>query len=820
MIELLMSGGGFIPTKITNGLVFRTSKEASLYQEISEPSTTQNIFNTWPRIDGNTYITAEEPKTGSANNWFYDEAQKSFVQPDNTSTQQSIISPVKLSSFVLDVTLRSTNSDDDVIGVVAAADHINGSCVAVYAVVHAGGGGGSRFSLRFADVGVTNSGTQIVGNNIIASHANSGGGNGWSGKTIRLRVERAGNVISAKCSNWDSNALLDESELVLNLSELGGNGQILTNPSRYGFTTFSQAASTYLNIDLQSSQLAPDNLVYASDSNQKWSFDGATWVLQQDTAYETFNLFDRVFNDLTKETFTVETTTLQHLRNDGIPYGTYDVSVQPYTIHTFPISGLLANYPYEEVLGVTALLDDVNTVSTLGANNISATVGTTDASTYAMLSTTPTTDPVTGIKETTLGFRKINFMMPDLITANVFGSDDERELYRIQNAPASPQQIFDTWPRTQNLTFFEDPATATGDAAAWTFDSQNNTFIQPINSLSAQSILSPVKVSNYTLETTLASSDPDGDLIGIVAASDYINGELLSLVFICQTGGRNHMPGFSATFIDSTTTVANHDLNAETIVGNNFLVQDPIETTAGNTNPDWGWWYRQVKIKVERTGSTVTAVISDWNGASYDEASRLTVDLSTLPRNGSLLAQPSRYGFFSHSQGDSKYLNIQFSSIDLGDDSVLYSLESNTKQSFNGSTWNTTAGVIGDFAGYDLVFNDRTKTFYNVGTSLTVDREFGISSGNATTSVPQNATTSVTIASIIGQYTFEATMNLIAVSNATGVSASINGTNIDITTTTGNGSFDIYIESDSYTDQFTKQITKTVAVRKVNVTVV
>lgn len=324
MMELLMSGvTNFVETRSTSGLLFDTDEEVSIYQTLNEPVSAQDILNDWPRVDNVTYYAnKDDAPAGSVSNWYYDEVRDSFVQPDNTATMVAIISPNKLTEYTFETILTSTNRDDDLIGVVVAADLIDGEYNGLYLQVNAGGGswlGDYRFGLSFfdKDVPALRTGITVAGNNLLPSHANSAG-DGWSGKTVKVRVSRSGNMVSAKCSMWNSDEILDETELIYNMNDLPRNGSRLSGPARYGFCTLSQKGATYLDYRIQSAEYSSDDKVYSIGSNGKWVYVGDSWTKSSDAASDDFEGYDRITNNITGDVYSLVDGEFSYLRTTGI----------------------------------------------------------------------------------------------------------------------------------------------------------------------------------------------------------------------------------------------------------------------------------------------------------------------------------------------------------------------------------------------------------------------------------------------------------------------------------------------------------------------
>lgn len=825
MIELMMANSGD-KTITTNGIVFRTAKEAHLYMGVSTPQTPKDVFDTWPRIDGRTFLTSDAIKTGSANNWQYITTSQSFLQPDNTAGPQSIVSPFKVTKYVLDVTLTSTNGDDDRIGIVAAANEVGGKSHYISVVVNAGGknNGHNLFSMRLHshDETANSIGVELVGNEIITPHTNSQGGDGWSSKRINVQVVRDGNIIKAKCSDWDSATLLPASELVVDLNTISG-AEYLNGPARYGYYTQSQANSTYHNIVFSSPQVTTSSDVYIEQNNQKWSygFSSSGWDLRSNTAYYDFRTVDLVKNPLTKEEYEVKTSTLGFKRNNGISYGITDINVEPYHTTEIPDTAVLSNYSYNQPLTINSMVGVVGGSAVSSLNEISIRTGFTDIHSYAYLNGPIIINQDTGESETTIGFRKVNFKIYPTKLAQMFQTDRDMNMFTANNSPPSPTEIFNTWGRSDDNNYYANPSYAVGDSAEWYFQPSTNTFVQPMNAINYQIIHSPNKFTQYSLETTLASGNPDGDLIGVAAASVYTDNTVYALVFIVQTGGRKHMPAFSATLLDQYTYHTQHFLYATTITGNEFLPQDPIATTAANDNPNYGWWNRQVKIRVERNGNIVTAVVSNWNSSTLQEASRLTVDLSTLPGKAKMLAAPSSYGYFSHSQADSKYLNINFQSNELPEQGVVYSNESKTKKVYDGTRWNTSTGFMNDFTGKQFIVNERTKEVYKItGNTVNIERAHGITGSIPAQTASASETTKIPTSALVAGLNYHVPVHVHAIGNIEGVNAVFNITTIDVLPNSSSGTFDVYVVSDYFTDPHTGRRTNTVGVFKAHINIV
>lgn len=410
MIELLMTSGTFVEPSLASGLVFRTTNEANMFKSIHQPTDAQAILNSWPRVSGQTYFSDPSTATGESADWTYDATLDSFVQPNNSSAVESILSPVKLESYVFETTLTSSGADDDLIGIVLAAEEINGSMNMLFAWVAPRGVGGYTFSVAFMDATATGAGTVINGNNILAnySNANTTNSNGWSGKDVMIRASRVGGIVTVKCSDWDGTSLLDTTEIEVNMNNLPRDGvQLATNPARYGFTTQSQANSTYLGYTIRSGEVEDDTKVYSENDNLRWVYQSGSWT-QSGNAYDDFSSVDRVINRLTKESFDVNTSTLQFRTNNGISYGTVTLSLPASTATSVDFTTILSEYAYSESFTINGIFNETDLTASIGTTVVDVTTTTVSGSFYVLLETPETTDPNTNVTDQTIGFRKVN----------------------------------------------------------------------------------------------------------------------------------------------------------------------------------------------------------------------------------------------------------------------------------------------------------------------------------------------------------------------------------------------------------------------------
>lgn len=251
--------------------------------------------------------------------------------------------------------------------------------------------------------------------------------------------------------------------------------------------------------------------------------------------------------------------------------------------------------------------------------------------------------------------RKYLVFLPDIST-NIY-TQAEQALFNAANSQTvvaqTPQDIFNTWARFDNRNYFSSSSGATGNAATWSYQTSPNRIIQNANTSYGCGFVSPDNLDNYIFEATVTSSDYDDDTIGLIAAFVRNNNANYALVAVRTQGGLDPRNGWGFIYIKyphgSYQTTFNN-----VSVGGVFL------------NSYWetgkGWSGRSSKIKIQRQGDVIRAWCSNWNPPyNYDSGSEISINLNS---NSDLVkfkgAKP--YGYYTHSQRGSTYLNASMSS--------------------------------------------------------------------------------------------------------------------------------------------------------------
>jgi hypothetical protein len=252
-----------------NALIFDTEDECTAYRNSVGVPSMQNVFNTWPRAEANTYYATVASATGNAAAWYYNNATGSFVQPNNVGSPNFIISPDTYSNYVFEGTLSSTDSDNDGIGLVMAFVREGATNYTLVAVRTQGGVVPTQ---GYGIVLYTGGTATVITQKIVGATSNA-----WSGKQTRVRIERVGDVFTVKVSGWNTTGSWAYTETL----DLNSNANLtrFKGAKQFGFHTLSQSGSTYLNVNMP----MPDSWVFESwvfcaSNNHAWEAVNGVWV--------------------------------------------------------------------------------------------------------------------------------------------------------------------------------------------------------------------------------------------------------------------------------------------------------------------------------------------------------------------------------------------------------------------------------------------------------------------------------------------------------------------------------------------------------------
>ena len=241
------------------------------------------VFNTWKKFSHKNATNDAIPSEMTA--WTYDSGTDTITQPLNTESYVGFISPKSYSSYDITVRCYSTGSDDDSIGLVAAFAKDSNGLEHTLSFIRSPGGTSAKWVAildynQFALTG-TSYGQKILVNNSAASTTPASTAN-WNTESIGtgtvIKMVRSGNVITAKCSQFNSNTIDDNTLITVDLDALSDENPTLNlfkGSSPWGYSNFSQPNSKYENISVTD----PDGMIFDIPNNQVLQYSNGTWVV-------------------------------------------------------------------------------------------------------------------------------------------------------------------------------------------------------------------------------------------------------------------------------------------------------------------------------------------------------------------------------------------------------------------------------------------------------------------------------------------------------------------------------------------------------------
>lgn len=393
--------------------------------------------------------------------------------------------------------------------------------------------------------------------------------------------------------------------------------------------------------------------------------------------------------------------------------------------------------------------------------------------------------------------------------------------------PTAAERIVTSWPRVSKYTFINDPRDATGESEKWRYNRDTQAVTHTVNSYEFEMILSENRLTQYEFEcklsvdNTISGFSTDNDFIGIVLASNDINGSQVSLMAGIHTGGLNAKPGdriprFSVLLLDKDHNDyrywSSNNGAKKVIVGNDF-----ISTKSS-------WTGNSVKIKAIRSGDIINIWATDWNSNEYVDGSMLTLNIKDLPSNGKYLSFPSRYGFVNYSTSGATFTDYDIKSEQMVNDRDVYSEESNSYWRFeDNEKWvlNQNSGSS-DILPFEKSTNLITNETYDINpTNIVFTTNSGIPYGEGTLNMASNSVVEFNVTDITTQFQYTSNLYVINAYDSNEFDVILNGNKVIVKSGTLNGSFMVLLsdsprEPGSSFTPFNKSIK---AFRKINVTV-
>ena len=238
----------------------------------------EEVFNTWTKfshLNGNDNAVASELSA-----WTYDSSKDTIVQPQNTTSYCGFVSPNTYSEYDITVRLYSTGSDDDTIGLVAAFATDPSGKQHTLSFLRSPGGTSAKWICKVDYC--TFAMTQTTYNQITLADKSStitGSDAHWSTSAIGtgtiVNMKRNGNVFTAKCSQFNSSVLDNNTTITIDLDALSSTYPALNyfkGSAAWGYSTFSQPYSMYENISVTD----PSGYILDVTNNQTLQYDSSS----------------------------------------------------------------------------------------------------------------------------------------------------------------------------------------------------------------------------------------------------------------------------------------------------------------------------------------------------------------------------------------------------------------------------------------------------------------------------------------------------------------------------------------------------------------
>ena len=250
--------------------------------------------NSWSNVNSAT----------EANAWYWDNTKQSFVQPKNTATFTGFVTQNFYDYYTHTATLRSTDTDNDVNGlVIGFVFDENNHPHTLSIVVNKQDGIANSWKMIYDYMLPDEQVLFNIGNNPGGGVQPSGySSKGWNGISngITVQVTKYKNLVTAICSNWNSKDLNENTKISIDLNDYSW-GYLFQGPVRYGYCNFSQACSFFQDIEFISENQATSSSLVASVKISEEDNNGI--VEKKDGIYyEKFNISKENGNILQKHT--------------------------------------------------------------------------------------------------------------------------------------------------------------------------------------------------------------------------------------------------------------------------------------------------------------------------------------------------------------------------------------------------------------------------------------------------------------------------------------------------------------------------------------
>lgn len=323
--------------------VCETSVEVSQAKAYSPDM--QEVFSTWYRYS-HKWDTVQQPAIpDELAAWKYNSVNNSIQNTSNSASHIGCVSLAKYTEYTHEVTLKSTDSDDDTIGIVLAYAVDDSGIEHTLTALRGTGGTGFTYQVCYdyakATQWVVANKSAVIkwGNGAYGPDATSAGytsssSTGWSvfpGGT-KLHAVRDKNIFTVKTTQIDSDAYVPASVITVDLNS-DPRLVIFKNACSIGYCALSQANSLWVDIVL----IDPSGYVYNLGTETVERYNGVSWeVMPGVTPCDEIGAGRLVYNPLSKKLFFLSkenairiATNSQEKEPFTLPSGKLDLYVRP-----------------------------------------------------------------------------------------------------------------------------------------------------------------------------------------------------------------------------------------------------------------------------------------------------------------------------------------------------------------------------------------------------------------------------------------------------------------------------------------------------------
>lgn len=266
---------GNFPLAPLNVLLYEDQTKANVAMANFTPPTPKQIFDTWGRFSNQEWYEpgVVPPASSEASGWTWDAASNSAKSTVNSASTIGFVSKEKVEEYTHDVTLSSSNADDDCVCVVIAAAKTGNLVEHLCVVFSPGGVGAAPVTLQY---NLATTGAKVlVSRSVIAFGTPNSGLTPWSGRNIRVNISRRGSSVNVSYTDWNKPAgpFVDTFTFDMASDPVLAN---LLGPQSYGYAAMSQPDVTFQGITFLGGVLLNTLSVASTGAVYRWN--GSAWA--------------------------------------------------------------------------------------------------------------------------------------------------------------------------------------------------------------------------------------------------------------------------------------------------------------------------------------------------------------------------------------------------------------------------------------------------------------------------------------------------------------------------------------------------------------